>query len=96
MQHISGTPVQPCEVNPGIPEELGRIAMRAMCSDIDERYQSATELLDDLENFRKQQAALLAKSRQAADAQTFETGITPDVQPIISDWEKSKVEVTAP
>lgn len=90
MQHISGTPVPPCEINPEVPEELGRITMRAMNRDIDERYQSASELLDDLENFRKQQAALLAKSQQAAEATVFDSGITPDVQPISSDGEMSR------
>lgn len=62
MKHITGHPVPPQELNPDIPEELAAITLKAMNSDINARYQSASELLRDLEDFRKQQAA--AKPRQ--------------------------------
>ncbi|HBD86174.1 MAG TPA: serine/threonine-protein kinase, partial [Clostridiales bacterium] len=87
MQHITGTPVPPSQKNREIPAELERITMRAMAQDIDERYQSATELLDDLEGFRKLQAAALAKSMQPEDVPIYESSIIPDVMPISRDGE---------
>ncbi len=53
IQHISGKPVMPRELNPTIPEGLEQITMHAMCAALDQRYESATELLADLEEFRK-------------------------------------------
>lgn len=90
MQHISGTPAPLADSGRDIPAELGRIAMRAMCPDICERYQSASELLDDLEHFRKQQAAAIANAQQQGDAQVFESAIVPDVLPISSVGELPK------
>ena len=42
------------DINPDIPPELSRITLKAMRADITERYQSAKELLTDLEAFRRQ------------------------------------------
>lgn len=53
IQHINGTPIQPRELNPNIPEGLEQITMHAMCAALDRRYASATDLLADLEEFRK-------------------------------------------
>lgn len=53
IQHINGTPVLPTEINSGIPKGLEQIAMHAMTASIDKRYESATEMLQDLEEFRK-------------------------------------------
>ena len=53
IQHISAIPLLPREINPDIPAGLEQITMRAMEANIDRRYQSADELLKDLEEFRK-------------------------------------------
>jgi serine/threonine-protein kinase len=53
IQHISSIPLMPREINPDIPEGLEQITMRAMCAELDKRYQSAEELYADLESFRK-------------------------------------------
>ena len=53
IQHISSIPLMPREINPDIPEGLEHITMKAMCADLDKRYQSAEELYADLESFRK-------------------------------------------
>lgn len=53
IQHISAIPLRPSEVNPDIPGGLENITMKAMNPDLDARYQSADELLQDLEEFRK-------------------------------------------
>lgn len=52
LQHIAGVPERPCQINPEIPEALERIALKAMCAEIDQRYQTADELLSDLDEYR--------------------------------------------
>lgn len=44
----------PCERAPEMPEELGRIIRRALVKDRRHRYQSATEILADLEPLQQQ------------------------------------------
>lgn len=51
VQHMNAVPVPPSEKNPDVPEELERICLKAMCADLEERYQSAKELSTDLEHF---------------------------------------------
>ena len=53
IQHISSIPLMPREIDPEIPEGFERITMKAMCADLDKRYQTAEELYADLESFRK-------------------------------------------
>lgn len=53
IQHISSIPASPRELNEAIPEGLEMITMKAMCADMDKRYTSASEMLEDLEEFRK-------------------------------------------
>lgn len=89
MKHITGHPVPPQELNPDIPEELAAITLKAMNSDINARYQSASELLRDLEDFRKQQATANLGSGSDEDVEILDV-ITPDVHPIGKSGELSK------
>lgn len=53
IQHINGTPLSPSLLNGDIPTGLEQITMHAMCSDINIRYASVTDMLRDMEEFRK-------------------------------------------
>lgn len=53
IQHISAIPVPPRSLNPDVPQALEDITMRAMAPDVNQRYGSADEMLDDLKEFRK-------------------------------------------
>ena len=53
IQHINSIPLSPREINPDIPEALEEITMKAMASNVDQRYISADAMLADLEEFRK-------------------------------------------
>lgn len=53
IQHLSSVPLPPRDINPDIPEALELICMKAMSPNIDKRYASADEVLEDLEKFRK-------------------------------------------
>ena len=49
--HMNAKPVPPTEKKPDVPAELERICLKAMCAELEERYQSARELSEDLERF---------------------------------------------
>ena len=53
IQHINSIPLSPRELDPEIPEALEAITMKAMASDVSQRYISADAMLADLEEFRK-------------------------------------------
>lgn len=57
VKHMNTDAVPIREINPDIPEELERITLKAMSSEIYERYQSANELLADLEAFHNAEVA---------------------------------------
>lgn len=57
VKHMNTDPVTPRDIVPTIPEELERICLKAMNSNIDERYQTASELLADLEQYKAQSLA---------------------------------------
>ena len=53
IQHISAIPLLPRDINPDIPIGLEEITMHAMEPDINTRFSTAEEMLNDLEEFRK-------------------------------------------
>ena len=57
VKHMNTDPVTPRDIVPSSPEELERICLKAMNSNIDERYQSASEMLADLEEYKSQSLA---------------------------------------
>jgi len=58
IQHISGGAAMPSSLNPNIPNGLEQIIMRGMALDTNDRYPSATEMLKDMEEFRKDPAVI--------------------------------------
>lgn len=81
VQHMSAKPVPPHEKNPEIPLELERITLKAMSAELSERYQSANELLSDLEAFIHTPVTIDGES---ADYEN------PDVKPVRSSTELSR------
>lgn len=55
VKHMSSLPTMPSDIVPNIPPELERITLKAMSCPINKRYQSANELLDDLDKFTQAQ-----------------------------------------
>ena len=53
IQHINGGAAMPSTLNPNIPGGLEQIIMKCMQTDPDQRYNSATALLYDLEKLRQ-------------------------------------------
>ena len=75
VKHMNTVPVSPREIVPEIPEELERICLKAMDADIDARYQTAGELLRDLEQFKKQ--SLTAHVLEDSDSVLIDSDDTP-------------------
>lgn len=67
VMHMNTDAVPPRDIIPDIPEELERITMKAMCTEIESRYQSAKEMLEDLENFRAAELAAKLKADSEED-----------------------------
>ena len=53
IQHISAIPLMPRDINPEVPAGLEDITMHAMEPDLNLRFTTAEEMLNDLEDFRK-------------------------------------------
>ena len=53
IQHINGGAPMPTSLNPNIPAGMEQIIMKAMALEPKDRYSSATQMLEDLEEFRK-------------------------------------------
>ncbi len=84
IKHLNARPVPPREIVPDIPPELEWITLKAMNADINERYQSAGDLLHDLDAFTQGQFRL---EDDEEDAEPLEN---PSVVPIRSVSELSK------
>ena len=52
IKHINGGAPAPSTLNPNIPDGLEQIIMKGMALDVKDRYVSATEMLQDMEQFR--------------------------------------------
>jgi serine/threonine protein kinase len=57
IMQLQTDPKPPREINPSIPEGLEEITLRAMQKDPERRYQSAAEMLRDIEEFRRNPSA---------------------------------------
>lgn len=53
IMQLQTEPKKPCEINPQIPEGLEEITLKAMQKDPQARYQSAAEMLYDIDEFKR-------------------------------------------
>ena len=58
IQHINGGAVMPSTLNPNIPGGMEQIIMKAMSHDLKDRYATTTQMLADMDEFRKNPALL--------------------------------------
>jgi len=80
IQHINGGAPMPSTLNPNIPGGLEQIIMKGMALEVKDRYVSATEMLQDMEEFRKNPAILFDYRTIVDDATRPITGI-PTIKP---------------
>jgi len=109
IQHISAIPLLPRDINPDIPLGLEEITMHAMEPDVNVRFTTADEMLNDLEEFRKHPGIVFnyaisnPADRQSADlSMPYETRQIPreqltrqDIRPIPPGPSRKRPEMTA-
>ena len=76
IQHINGGAPRPTSLNPNIPVGMEQIIMKAMALEPKDRYSSATEMLSDLEEFRKNPALTFDYHVPVGDATKIITPIS--------------------
>jgi len=69
IKHINGGAPKPSSLNPNIPVGLEQIIMKGMELDVKDRYASATEMLQDMDQFRMNPARAFAHGGQQAVSQ---------------------------
>ncbi len=84
VKHMNAAPTPIHEINKDLPGVLEEIIMRAMAANLQDRYQTAAELADDLEALSRESE----EDIEAADKE--ETLSVPDVKPVRSVSELSK------
>ena len=70
IQHINGGAVMPSTLNPNIPGGLEQIIMKAMSRELVDRYSSASRMLSDMDEFRKDPSLLFDYNVPPLDAVT--------------------------
>ena len=90
VKHLNGGAEKPSVYNPNIPEGLEQIIMHAMAHDLPDRYPTATAMLYDMDELRKDPAAAFVQST----AERNPTSQGTNAQTAVGD-ETMKVEHTA-
>ena len=67
IQHINGGAILPSALNPNIPGGMEQIIRKAMAHDLSRRYSSTTEMLADMDEFRKNPALLFDYNTKTLD-----------------------------
>ena len=70
IQHINGGAPMPSTLNPNIPRGLEQIIMKSMALEVNDRYESATLLLQDMEEFRKNPNIVFGATKSVMDGAT--------------------------
>ena len=100
IQHINGSPILPTEICSSVPKGLEQITMHAMTAVLDQRYESATDMLMDLEEFRKNpnvvfdfQGTAVSQKTQVMDPIAGEGAMHPAERPMPKASQVRKPEV---
>ncbi len=67
IQHINGGASRPSTINPNTPKGLEQIIMKAMSRELRKRYPTATAMLYDLDEFRKNPSIVFGADVPAVD-----------------------------
>ena len=98
IMQLQRDPQLPTEINGSIPKGLEQITMHAMQKTLERRYQSASEMLCDLEAFKKDPAATFDYSYFVDDSPTKFVGAvrssTPASEVVIPDEPEENEEPT--
>ncbi len=87
LKHIQEEPVPPKQVNSRIPESLNKLILKLMEKEANKRYQSARELITDLEKIKEDPNAVIAADSNDDDGKTI---VMTAVNPIVENASKEK------
>ena len=74
LMHMQNEPKPPREVNDSIPEGLEEIVLRAMQKEASKRYQSASEMIKDIEEFKKNPSIVFEYKYLSEKTQYYNAG----------------------
>ncbi|MBQ7082641.1 MAG: Stk1 family PASTA domain-containing Ser/Thr kinase, partial [Oscillospiraceae bacterium] len=75
IQQIQAKAKRPRELNPDIPEGLEQITIKAMQKDVTKRYQSAAEMLRDIDDFKRNPSIAFEYKYLSAEEEEVHTAI---------------------
>lgn len=77
LMHMQSNPRKPTEINETIPEGLEQIVLRAMQKEPQARYQTAGEMISDLEEFKKNPGIVFDYKYNSTDGTAKFAGVNP-------------------
>ena len=77
LMHMQTDPKKPSEINETIPEGLEQIVLKAMQKEPNARYQTALEMITDLEEFKKNPGMVFDYKYNSTDGTPKFTGVNP-------------------
>ena len=83
VMHIKNIPVRPRDINPNIPSGLEEIIMHAMEKDAENRYQTASDMIRDIEAFKQNNQIIFGYysvplvQQRAAEGSRMQYGMPP-------------------
>ena len=81
LQHMQTPPKMPREINPSIPEGLEEITIKAMQKESSQRYQTSGEMINDIEEFKKDPSIVFEYKYFSTDGSTkYFDKVTPEQQ----------------
>jgi len=99
IKHINGNAPTPRSLNPQVPAGLEYICMHAMTAEMDDRYESATEMLCDLDEFRRNPSVNFLSEAVAEEEYAIVSGGKPPIEhgsrPKVETQKKTAVHRTA-
>ncbi|MBO4406711.1 MAG: Stk1 family PASTA domain-containing Ser/Thr kinase [Clostridia bacterium] len=94
IQHLSADPPSPSAKNPNVTPGLEAIILKAMATQPDDRYSSATEMLLDLESYKENPLSPVGLYREQEEGEKEETLPTKVVGAIETDDDGNYVAET--
>ncbi|MBD7910403.1 MULTISPECIES: Stk1 family PASTA domain-containing Ser/Thr kinase [Clostridium] len=87
LKHIQEEVVPPKQINSRIPDSLNKLILKAMEKDPNKRYQTAKELINDLQKIKEDPNAVIDKVEDDNDGRTI---VMPAVNPAVNDLPENK------
>lgn len=86
VMHIRNVAQRPRDINPNIPSGLEEIIMHAMEKDAEVRYQTATDMIHDIEVFKNNNQIVFGYYRMPAQQQSRQYAAAPTREPMQPDY----------